>query len=91
MVSADPRRHEGGRRHTTINLIQSTPNLSIIQLLRALSYRFEHERIRIDSLIYSKDVEDNARCRSIVTTSNDHSVANDEEKLSFVVVGESCE
>lgn len=76
---------------TSFNLVQSTPHLAVIELLRPFRDRLEHERIGINVLIDAEDVEYNTRSRSIVTGSDNHAVTDDHKQLSFVVVGEGRE
>lgn len=60
-------------------------------LFRSITDRLEAERLRVDRRIRTKNVEDDLRSRSVVSTSDDHSIANDEEQLPLVVVLESSE
>jgi len=69
----------------TLKLVQSRVDLTIVELLRALANRFEHQRFRISCGINAKDIENDGRCRPFITTANDVPITNDENKLPLVV------
>ena len=60
-------------------------------LLLTFSEREEAERFRIEVGIDSEDVENDSRRRSVVSGSDDHSVAEDDDEFPLVVVLESSQ
>ena len=63
----------------SFKLVQARVDLAIVELLRALSYRAEHQWFRIDLWVDTQNVEYNARCGSVVSASYNVAVADDEQ------------
>lgn len=71
--------------------VESSVDLPHVVLLLTFSEREEAERFRIEVGIDSEDVEDDSRRGSVVSGSDDHSVAEDDDELPLVVVLESSQ
>ena len=72
-------------------LVQSRVHFGIINLLASLADRFEEERFRVKFGVDAENVEDDPRCGSVITGSDDIPVANDKDEFSLVVVIEDRE
>ena len=75
----------------TFKLVETRVDFSVVELLGSLSDGLEQQRLWVQLRVDSEDVEDDSRGRSIVSTSDDVSVAENEHELPLVVVLESRE
>jgi hypothetical protein len=67
-------------------LVQSGVYLAIVELLRALSDRSEHQGLGIIRWVNAKDVEYDGRCRPFITAPDDIPITDDKNQLPLVVV-----
>ena len=74
-----------------LELIQSRVHLAVVQLLRAFTNRLEQQRLGVQLRVDTKDIQNDSRGCTIVTTTDDVSVTDNEDELPFVVVLESRE
>jgi hypothetical protein len=72
----------------SFEFIETTVYLAVVECFGALADALEKERLGIDFGIHAEDIEGNSRCCTIVTTSNDVAVTDNEDELAFVVVVE---
>lgn len=72
--------------HMTGTFVQSSVDLPHIVLLLAFSKRKETETLWVEIGVDSKDVQNNSGGASIVSCSDNVSIADDGDKLSLVVV-----
>lgn len=75
----------------TLKLIESTVNLAVIQLLRAFANRLKQKRFRVELRIDAEQVKDDSWRRTVVTGTDNVTVAKEEDELALVVVVECCE
>lgn len=87
----ETRSERNSRNDVTFELVETRVDLSVVELLGSFSDGLEEQRLWIQLRVDSEDIEDDSRSRSIVSTSDDVSVAENEHELPFVVVLESRE
>ena len=73
-----------------LNLVQTRIDFAHIVLLQAFSERLEAERFRIHGLRHAQDIKYYARCRPVVSLTNDHTVADNEEQFALVIIPHPC-
>lgn len=69
-------------------LVEPRVDFAIVQCLRSFTYRFEQQRFWIKLRVNSKDIHHNPWRGSIVPTTDDVTVADNEDQFAFVVVFE---
>ena len=74
----------------TFKLVEARINLAIIELLGAFADRFEQERLGIKLWIDTKNIQNNARRSTVIPTTDDVAVTNDEQEFALVVVIKRC-
>ena len=67
-------------------LIQTRVDLAVIELLRAFTNGLVQKRFRIELRVHTEDVKHDTRRRAVVSSTNDVTVANDEDEFALVVV-----
>lgn len=72
-------------------LIQTRIDFAIIELPRSFADRFEKEGFWVKFGINTKKIQNNTWRGSIISTSNDISIADDEQEFTFVIVLQSCQ
>lgn len=70
-------------------LVQARIDFPVIQRLGTLTNRFEQQRLRVELRVNAENVQNNSGRRTIVTTTDDIAIANDENQLAFVIIIES--
>ena len=73
----------------TFELVETGVDLAVVESLHTLSNRLHPERLRIQLRVDAKDVEDDAGCGAVVASTNNVTVADDEDELSLIVIVES--
>lgn len=93
VVSKEPRLIDRAhlRYNVTFKFVQTRVDFAVIDLLRTLGNRLEHERFRVEFGVDTENIEDNSRCRPIVSTANNIPVAYHEDEFAFVVVLQGSE
>ena len=71
-----------------LKFIETGVNFTVVDLPRAFTNRLEQKGLRIKLGINTKDIKDDTRSCAIVTSTNDVSVADEEHKLSLIIVVE---
>ena len=72
----------------TLKLIKTGVDFTVVDLPRAFTDRLEQKGLRIELGINTKDTKDDTRSCAIVTSTNGVYVANEEHKLSLIIVVE---
>ena len=77
--------------NVAFKFVETRVHLSVIELFTAISNRPERQCGGIHFGVNSQDIQNNLWCRTVITTTNDHSVTDDTDKLALVVIGKSSQ
>src|SRR5690606_5039464 len=81
-----PNLHNNQIRHNmSTALVQPRIDLAHIMLLRSLSQTHKAQRLRVEIRISTKNIKHNTRRRPVVPTTNNHTIANDQQKLALII------
>jgi hypothetical protein len=77
------------RNNVAFKFVETGINLAVVQLLGAFANRFKQKWFRINLWINTENIQHNPRGGTVVPTTNDITVADDEHEFAFVIVVES--
>jgi hypothetical protein len=77
--------------NVALKLVETRVNLAVVELLTARADRLERKGRRINLGINTKNVENNLGGGTIITLTNDNTIANDTDELALVVVLEGSQ
>jgi hypothetical protein len=84
--------HEHHERHdVSLHLVQSGIYLAHVVPLLSFSQRLKAQRLGINRLRNTQDIEDNPRGRAIVSLTDNHTVTNNNQQLTLVIVLHLCD
>ena len=67
-------------------LVQARVDLAHVVLLHPLSQRVEAQGLWVQIRIRAEDVKHDARCRAVISGTDDHTVADDKQQLALIVI-----
>lgn len=70
----------------TLKFIQSRIDLAIVQCPISLTNTLEQQRLRVQLGVDSKNVQHDSRSGTIISTTDDVAIADDEDELALVVI-----
>ena len=76
--------HEGD--NVTLDFVQTRVDLTHVVLLHTLTKSLKAEGLGVDSLRDTKNIQNNARGRPVVTLSDNHTVTNNDKKLTLIII-----
>lgn len=74
-----------------LELIQPRVDLAVIQSLATLTNTPKQQRLRVDIRIHTENIENDPRSRTVVPTTDDVSIADNEDELPLIIIVERRE
>src|SRR5690242_16535528 len=75
------------RNDVAFEFVETRVDLAVVELLTAFTDGPEGKSRRVDLGIDTEDIQNNLGSRAVVTTSNNHSVADDADQFALIVIG----